>query len=93
VRVSKYGVFTAKGVIYSVPSRLVGQHLVVRLYARRIEAWLGAARVFECERLRASGHERYPRRIDWRHMLPSLKRKPGALARWAWRDAMFPRSG
>ena len=92
VRVSKYGVFTAKGVIYSVPSRLVGQQLVVRLYGRHLEAWLGAACVFECERLRATSHERHPRRIDWRHMLPSLKRKPGALARWAWRDAMFPRS-
>lgn len=92
VRVSKYGVFTAKGVLYSVPSRLVGQQLVVRLYARHIEAWLGAARVFECERLRVSAQQRHPRRIDWRHMLPSLKRKPGALARWAWRDALFPRS-
>ena len=25
-------------------------------------------------------------------MLPSLKRKPGAFARWLLRDAMFPRS-
>jgi hypothetical protein len=25
-------------------------------------------------------------------MLPSLKRKPGAFARWVLRDAMFPRS-
>lgn len=25
-------------------------------------------------------------------MLPSLRRKPGAFARWVLRDAMFPRS-
>ena len=49
-------------------------------------------KVFECERLSGSVETRHPKRIDWRHMLPSLKRKPGAFARWVLRDAMFPRS-
>ena len=91
-RVSKFGVFTARGVLYSVPSRLIGQRLKVRLYPAQVQAWLGGVKVFECERLYASGINRHPRRIDWRHMLPALRRKPGALARWALRDAMFPRS-
>ena len=91
-RVSKYGVFTAKGVIYSVPSRLSGHRLKVRLHSAHVEAWLGGVKVFECERLRASAHNRHPKRIDWRHMMPSLRRKPGAFARWVLRDAMFPRS-
>jgi len=91
-RVSKFGVFSAKSAIYSVPSRLAGHRLKVRLYSAHLEAWLGGVKVFECERLHASAAERHPRRIDWRHMLPSLKRKPGAFARWVLRDAMFPRS-
>jgi transposase InsO family protein len=91
-RVSKFGVFSAKSVLYSVPSRLVGHRLKVRLYSTRVEAWLGAVKVFECERVHGNSRNRHPKRIDWRHMLPSLKRKPGAFARWAWRDAMFPRS-
>ncbi|MCZ2104787.1 MAG: IS21 family transposase [Burkholderiales bacterium] len=91
-RVSKFGVFTARGVLYSVPSRLIGQRLKVRLYPAQVQAWLGGVKVFECERLYASSTNRHPRRIDWRHMLPTLRRKPGALARWALRDAMFPRS-
>lgn len=91
-RVSKFGVFTAKSAMYSVPSRLAGHLLKVRLYGAHIEAWLGGVKVFECERLYASTRERHPKRIDWRHMLPSLKRKPGAFARWVLRDAMFPRS-
>jgi hypothetical protein len=33
-----------------------------------------------------------PKVIDYRHMLPALKRKPGALVRWRLRDALFPRS-
>ena len=91
-RVSKYGVFTAKSSMYSVPSRLVGHVLKVRLFSARLEAWLGGVKVFECERLYSSTTDKYPRRIDWRHMLPALKRKPGAFARWVLRDAMFPRS-
>ena len=77
---------------YSVPSRLVGHRLKVRLHSAHIEAWLGGVKVFECERLRGSVQDRHPKRIDWRHMMPSLRRKPGAFARWVLRDAMFPRS-
>lgn len=90
-RVSKYGVFRAKSAMYSVPSRLVGHRLKVRLYGERVEAWLGGVKVFECERLYGSVANGHPRRIDWRHMLPSLRCKPGAFARWVLRDAMFPR--
>jgi transposase InsO family protein len=91
-RVSKFGVFSAKGALYSVPSRLTGHRLKVRLYSAHLEAWLAGVKVFECERLYGSVENRHPKRIDWRHMLPSLKRKPGAFARWVLRDAMFPRS-
>ncbi|MCG3190491.1 MAG: hypothetical protein LKCHEGNO_03224 [Burkholderiaceae bacterium] len=91
-RVSKFGVFSAKQVLYSVPSRLVGHRLKVRLFSAHLQAWLGGVLVFECERLYANSENRHPKRIDWRHMLPSLKRKPGAFARWVLREAMFPRS-
>ncbi|MGH8749995.1 MAG: Mu transposase domain-containing protein, partial [Burkholderiales bacterium] len=91
-RVSKFGVFSAKSALYSVPSRLAGHRLKVRLYSAHLEAWLGGVKVFECERLYGNTGNRHPKRIDWRHMLPSLKRKPGAFARWVLREAMFPRS-
>lgn len=91
-RVSKFGVFSAKSTLYSVPSRLAGHRLKVRLYSAHLEAWLGGVKVFECERLYGSTENRRPKRIDWHHMLPSLKRKPGAFARWVLREAMFPRS-
>lgn len=92
VRVSKFGLVAVKGVLYSVPSRLIGHRLKVRLHNAHLEAWLGGVKVFDCERLRGSVQTRHPKRIDWRHMLPSLRRKPGAFARWVLRDAMFPRS-
>ncbi len=72
--------------------QLAGHRLKVRLHSTHLDAWLGGVKVFQCERLFASAADRHPRQIDWRHMLPSLKRKPGAFARWVLRDAMFPRS-
>ena len=90
-RVSKYAIFTVRGVQYSAPSQLIGQRLMVRLYADRIEGWLGGARVLERERLSHQGGQRHPRNIDYRHLIGALRRKPGAFARWVLRDAMFPR--
>jgi transposase InsO family protein len=46
-RVSKYGTFSAKSALYSVPSRLAGQRLKVRLYSAHLEAWLAELGGFE----------------------------------------------
>ena len=86
-RVTKFAIFTVRAVPYSVPSRLVGHRLKVRVYADRIEAMLGGVCV-----LRAPRALRGTPVIDFRHVLPALKRKPGALVRWRMRDALFPRS-
>ena len=91
-RVSKYSIFTVRGVQYSAPSQLVGQRLAVRLYSDHIECWLGGTRVLERPRLRHRDGQRHPRDIDYRHLIGALRRKPGAFARWVLRDAMFPRA-
>jgi hypothetical protein len=91
-RVSRYGIFTVKGAQYSAPSRLIGYRLIVRQYADRIECWFGGQRVHECQRATHRGGHRHPRHIDYRHLVEGLKRKPGAFARWALRDAVFPRA-
>ncbi len=90
-RVSKYGVFTAKGVMYSAPSQLIGHRLMVRVYTQHIECWLGGQRVLERTRGTHGAGQRHPREIDYRHLVAALKRKPGAFARWVLRDAAFPR--
>lgn len=87
-RVSKFGTFNVRGVLYSAPSRLVGHRLSVRLHLDRIEAFVGGVNVLSVPRA-APGQRQV---IDYRHMLPALKRKPAAFARWRLREAMFPRS-
>ncbi|MGH7717069.1 MAG: IS21 family transposase [Vulcanimicrobiaceae bacterium] len=91
-RVSKFGVFTAKSEQYSAPSRLVGHRITVRMYAKRIECYLSGQRVYECPRAVRRDGQRYVRQIDYRHMVENLKRKPGAFARWVFRDDIFPRA-
>ena len=91
-RVSKYAVFTLKGVLYSVPSQLIGHRLMVRQYVQHVECWLGGQCVLSLPRARAAQGQRVGRSIDYRHLVGALKRKPGAFARWVLRDAAFPRA-
>ena len=91
-RVTKFALLSVKKASYSVPSRLMGHRLRVRLFDDRIEAYLGESRVFESPRVRPGLGETRARLIDYRHLVPALKRKPGALVRWRFRDALFPRS-
>jgi hypothetical protein len=91
-RVSKYAVFTLKGVLYSVPSQLIGHRLMVRQYAQHVECWLGSQCVLSLPRARPGQGQRVGRSIDYRHLVGALKRKPGAFARWVLRDASFPRA-
>jgi transposase InsO family protein len=87
-RVSKFGTFNLRGVLYSAPSRLIGHRLTVRLYLDHVEAYVGGVNVLSVVRARP-GQRRV---IDYRHLLPALKRKPAAFARWRLREAMFPRT-
>ena len=71
---------------YSVPSRLIGERVEVRLYSEKVEILFAGERVCEMERLRGTGNAR----IDYRHVIFSLIRKPGAFARYRYREALFP---
>jgi hypothetical protein len=88
VPVSQWSTIRVKHCAYSVPSRLMGAKLIVRIYEDRIEARLGEGEPLEldCERLQG----RNLHRIDYRHIIGSLVRKPGGFARYVYREEMFP---
>jgi transposase len=86
VRVSVFSTLRAAENVYSVASRLIGEWVDLRLYAERIEVYYAGDRVAEMERLRGRGHAS----IDYRHLIGSLVRKPGAFARYRYREALFP---
>ena len=86
VRVNMFSTLRVAKNVYSVASRLIGEWVEVRLYAERIEVYYAGDRVAEMERLRGQGHAA----IDYRHLIGSLIRKPGAFARYRYREALFP---
>jgi hypothetical protein len=71
---------------YSVPSRLIGESVVVRVHEYRIEVFFAGERQLETERLLG----RNGRHINYRHIIWSLVRKPGAFARYRYREDLFP---
>ena len=91
-RVTKYSTVSVKRILYSVPSRLIGHRPKFRLYPERIEAWLGDVCVFETVRGVVPSGKQRGKVLDYRHLIPTLRRKPGAFARWVLRDDMFPRA-
>ena len=74
--------------VYSVHSRLIGERVIVRAYAEHLEIWYGQRCVERLPRLR--GEEKH--RIDYRHIIDWLVRKPGAFANYRYRDDLFPTS-
>lgn len=86
-KVSSHSTIRVHGNTYSVDSRLMGETVEVRLGAERVEVWYGGERAEEMERLAGSKKHR----IDYRHVIHSLVRKPGAFARYRYREDLFPR--
>jgi transposase InsO family protein len=71
---------------YSVPSRLSRERVRVRLFDDRLEIFHGGEFQLSVERL----HGKNGHRINYRHIIWSLMRKPGAFARYRYRDDLFP---
>lgn len=72
--------------IYSVPSRLIGHQVQVRQHADVVEVFFRGRLVQTMPRLRGEA----PARIDYRHVIWSLVKKPGAFARYRYREELFP---
>lgn len=86
VRVSRFSLIRVLLNHYSVPSRLIGAALKVRVRSETLELYHGAVQVLILPRL--SGRNRH--RIDYRHLIWSLVRKPGAFANYCYREELFP---
>ena len=83
--------FTLRKVFYSVPSRLIGHRLRIRLYDDRLDCFLGATQLLTLPRGRAHPSGKHGHVIDYRHVIHTLRRKPMALLNLVYRDQLFPR--
>ena len=75
VRVRRWSTIRVANRTYSVPSRLIGMVVDVRLYADHIEVYYKDHLVESMERVHGTGEAQ----IDYRHIIGSLVRKPGCV--------------
>ena len=78
IRINKY--------VYSVHSRLIGEKVTALLYSNRVKIKYGGKVVDIMPRIagKQTAH------IDYRHLIDSLIRKPGAFKNYRYREHLFP---
>lgn len=87
VHVSSYSTTRVKNCAYSVPSRLIGAWIDARVSEAEVSFHYAGEVMAVCPR----SHGQEPC-IDYRHVIDSLLRKPGAFARYLYREELFPRA-
>jgi transposase InsO family protein len=91
VTVTSSGGFTLRKVFYTVPSRLIGHRLRVRLRDDRLDLFIGGTHLMTLPRGRADAKGKHGHVVDYRHVIHALRRKPMALLGLVYRDQLFPR--
>ena len=85
-KISRNSTITVRHNVYSVDSRLIGEAVEVRVYAEHLEVWYSGQKVQEMPRLRGEGKHL----VNYRHIIDSLVRKPGAFAAYRYQTDLFP---
>ena len=85
-KVRRWSTIQVAGRSYSVPSRLIGKVVQIRLYSDHLEVYYKGHFVERMARVRGDGEVN----VNYRHVIHSLVRKPGAFARYRFREQLFP---
>jgi hypothetical protein len=87
-RVSRASTIRVLKNTYSLHSRLIGEVVEVRIHADYIEVWYAQRKVEAFPRLKGENNHR----INYRHVIDTLVRKPGAFESYRYKQDMFPTS-
>jgi len=88
MKVGKGSTIRVKENTYSVPSRLIGEEIEAHLLGSTLEIWYQGHKVEEYPRLGGARKAR----IDYRHIIDWLIRKPGAFENYRYKDELYPTS-
>lgn len=90
-KVSCHSTIEVRCILYSVPSRLIGQKIEIHLYHDRLIGYFARQQVFELPRVRVAGKgRRRGRCIDYRHLIGGLRKKPRAFLFCKWQEDLLP---
>jgi hypothetical protein len=87
-RVTSGSTICVRSTVYSVPSRLINMTLKVHIYDDRLECFIGSDPVVTLERKRRKQGREH--RIDYRHVIGALCRKPQAFRNYIYQEELFP---
>ena len=87
VKVSSASTISIKGCVYSVPSRLFHYQLKACIYPCTIELYYGRQLVQKMNK----AEKDKPYAVDYRHIIHSLVKKPGAFEQYKYRESLFPK--
>ena len=90
VSVTTSSTIEVKRVLYTVPARLVGERLRLHIFDDRLEGYIGATQALSLPRVYPLCPERRARRVDYRHLIGQLVRKPQAFRHSQLRDDLLP---
>ncbi len=85
-KVRRWCTIQVAGHSYSVPSRLIGKEVQIRLYSDWMEVYYKGHLVEGMARVCGAGEAN----VNYRHVIGSLVRKPGAFAHYRFREQLFP---
>ena len=91
VNITSSSGFVLRRVFYTVPSRLIGHRLGVRIYDDRLDLFLSGTHLLTLPRGRAGATGPNVHVVNYHHVIHSLKKKPMALLNLVYRDDLFPR--
>ncbi len=89
-KVTTSSTLSVKRVLYTVPSRLIGENVRVHLYHDRLECFVGQTCVITLPRVYPTTPTGRARRIDYRHIIHALAAKPQAFRFSQFRDDLLP---
>ena len=90
LKVTRSSTVEIKRVLYTVPSRLIGEHVRVHVYHDRLVMFVGQALTATLPRIYPTAGQERARRIDYRHLIHSLSAKPQAFRFLQFRDELLP---
>ena len=86
MQISRFSTIRVTDNTYSVHSRLRDEKVQVHLYADHFDVYFAQRHLERIPRLRGKGGHR----IQYRHIIDQLVRKPGAFANYRYREDLFP---
>lgn len=90
LKVTRSSTLEVKRIVYTVPSRMIGETVRVHIYHDRLAFFIGQTLTTVLPRVYPNAGQERGRCIDYRHIIHSLSAKPQAFRFLKFRDELLP---